>query len=92
MVKYDVKNKISKILENNNKDERSNFIFSWRTRLDSREVLQNDSGRFEGDLYIFLLVLSPVEDILDILLENVEVIAVTHGRLKEDADRERQSI
>ena len=64
----------------------------WWTKLDSREVLQNDSGGFEGDLYIFLLVLSPVEDILDILLENVEVIAVTHGRLKEDADRERQSI
>lgn len=47
-------------------------------RCDLREVLQNDARRLERDLNVFLLVLAPVEDALNILLEHVEVITVAH--------------
>lgn len=50
-------------------------------RWNAGKVLQDHSGRFEGDLDAFsvLLVELPVEDLLDIRLRDVESITVAHG-------------
>lgn len=57
----------------------------------SREVLQENSGRGEGHLSLVLLLL-PVQDVLDVGLFSVEAVAVAHGRLQEDADGQRQLV
>lgn len=50
----------------------------------SREVLQDDTGGFEGDLHIAALVLLPVEQALHILRVHFEAVAVTHHWLQQD--------
>lgn len=57
----------------------------------SREVLQENSCRGEGHLGLVLLLL-PVQDVLDVSLFGVEAIAVAHGRLQEDTDGQRQLV
>ena len=55
---------------------------------DTGKVLQDHSGRFEGNFNAFgvLLVVLPVEDLLDIDLSDVEPVAVAHGRFQKDSD------
>lgn len=52
-----------------------------------REVLEDDTCGSERNLNVFLRVLNPVEDLLNICLLNAEVIAISDGTLKEHADR-----
>ena len=44
-----------------------------------REVLEDDSGGFEGDLDVLGRVDDPLEDLLDVGGEHVELIAVSDG-------------
>jgi len=50
------------------------------------EVLENDTGGEEWNLYVLFGGLFPVEDSLDIVFLDVEIVGVTDGGLKEDSD------
>lgn len=60
----------------------------WERRY-SREVLQQDTGRREGNLS-HILLLAPVQYVLDVLLFNVETITFTYGCFQQDANGQRQ--
>ena len=48
--------------------------------------MEDDSSGFEGDVDLFLGVVLPVEDSLNVRAEHVVLIAVSDGGLKEDSD------
>lgn len=54
------------------------------------EILKDDTGRLERNLYHLLGILLPIQDGLNVGLLDVEFIAVTHGTLEKNTDRERQ--
>jgi len=58
------------------------IYYSW----DTCEVLQDNSGWFEGDIGVSLGTLDPVQDLLDIGGLDVELVAVSHGGLEKDPD------
>mmetsp|Transcript_2226 Transcript_2226/g.2889 ORF Transcript_2226/g.2889 Transcript_2226/m.2889 type:complete len:232 (-) Transcript_2226:68-763(-) len=59
-------------------------------RRHSREVLQNNSGWLEWDLDILGRSDFPVQDILNIRLEHIELVAVSDGSLEQNSDTVRQ--
>ena len=61
-------------------------------RLYLREVLQDDSGRLEWNLDVFLGVSDPLEDLLDVAGEHVKFVAVSDGRLEQDTHGVGQSL
>lgn len=44
-----------------------------------REVLEDDSGRLEGDLDVLGSVFNPLEDLLDVGGQYVKLIAISYG-------------
>ncbi len=56
---------------------------------DSSEILEDDSGRLEGDFDRLAGELFPVQDVLDILGSDFEFIAVSNCAFEEDSDAER---
>ena len=73
---------------------------SWPVRYPSRsimecylrEVLEDDSGRLEGDVSIDLGVLLPVEDGLNVVGLDVELVAVSDGGLEQHSDGVRKGL
>ena len=64
---------------------------------DTREVLENDAGGFEGHLDVLIVSLLtldglPVQDVGHILLSYLEVVAVPYCGLQQDTDREGELI
>lgn len=59
---------------------------------DSREVLEQDPRWGEGDFCRALLLLLPVQDVVNVLLPHVKAIALSDGGLQQDADGQRQCI
>jgi len=57
-----------------------------------REVLEDDSGRLEGDVSIDLGVLLPVEDGLNVVGLDVELVAVSDGGLEQHSDGVRKGL
>lgn len=53
---------------------------------DSGEVLEDDSGRFEGDLNLFLGKGFPIQDVLNVARFYFEFITVSDGTFKQDSD------
>ena len=65
------------------KDEKASIVYIV---LYLREILQDDSSWFEWDICISLGVFDPVKNFLNIGGEDVELVAVSHGRLEENSD------
>lgn len=57
-----------------------------------REVLEDDTGWSEWDLYSLSLGLLPVEDAFHIGPLHQKLITVPDSRLQEDPDGERQTV
>lgn len=57
----------------------------------SREVLQDDAGRFKGHFYVLVLHDIPVQDVFNVVLLHQELIAVPNGGLQENSDGKRQA-
>ena len=56
----------------------------------SSEVLQHHSRRLERDLHVLLRSSLPVKDLLHVFRTDLELVAVTHRRLQQHSDRERE--
>lgn len=57
----------------------------------SREVLQDDAGRFKGHFYVLVLHDIPVQDVFNVILLHQKLIAVPNGCLQENSDGKRQA-
>ncbi|VVC95556.1 unnamed protein product [Leptidea sinapis] len=56
-------------------------------------ITSSGEARFEGYFHAILkLVLLPLQHVGDILLQNLEVVTVSHARLEENPDAERKTI
>ena len=60
---------------------------SWNTS----EILEDDSGGFEGDFDLLFRFFFPVEDVFDIAGLDFELVAVSNGAFEEDSDTVGQS-
>jgi hypothetical protein len=50
------------------------------------QYLEEDTGRLEGDFDLLGGVVLPVKDLLDVLSRDLEIVAVSDGRLEKDPD------
>ena len=59
---------------------------------DAREVLQQNARRFEGHFHVVPPVFLPVENSLHVLGFHLEVVAVAHCRLEQNAHGKRKFV
>jgi len=58
----------------------------------SREILQYDTCWFKRYFNRRIAFVRPIQDVLDIFAMNMKFIAVSHGRLQQDANRIRKFV